>query len=230
VEATPQSAELVFNPLPVPLGLPFQGGIAEREQRKAWEEAVNALRLTDGGNYDNMGLEPAWSEKAQLHELLLVSDAGGLLSFEADKDIFWRVQRYQAIQERQTRALRQRWLFDASRRGNPYAAYWSTRSATTKYPHVTVPGYSKELAREVIAEIRTDLDSFSVAEASVLENHGYCLAEAAVRAHVPPPFQPPPDIPFEPPHRRWMPGQVSEDAIRTELRGSDRQRVLGRWR
>jgi hypothetical protein len=40
-------------------------------------------------------------------------------------------------------------------------------------------------AKHFIAAIRTDLDSFSEAEASVLENHGYWLADAAVRTHIP---------------------------------------------
>jgi hypothetical protein len=44
--------------------------------------------------------------------------------------------------------------------------------------------YSKELAEKYIAAIRTDLDSFSEAEASILENHGYWLADAAIKTHV----------------------------------------------
>ena len=36
----------------------------------------------------------------------------------------------------------------------------------------------------MIAGIRTDLDSFSDAEAAVLEAHGYLLADAAVKRHV----------------------------------------------
>jgi hypothetical protein len=53
-------------------------------------------------------------------------------------------------------------------------------------------------AEEIIARIRTDFDSFSELEARVLENHGYLLADAAIRRHVPqlassgpPPARPP---------------------------------------
>jgi hypothetical protein len=36
---------------------------------------------------------------------------------------------------------------------------------------------------KVIAHVRTDLDYFSAAEAAVLQNHGYLLADAAMRAY-----------------------------------------------
>jgi hypothetical protein len=35
-----------------------------------------------------------------------------------------------------------------------------------------------------VALFSTDLDRFSVAEAAILENHGYLLAQAAVRHHL----------------------------------------------
>jgi len=38
-------------------------------------------------------------------------------------------------------------------------------------------GYSKDFATQVIAAIRTDMDRFSDDEISVLENHGYTLAD-----------------------------------------------------
>ncbi len=45
------------------------------------------------------------------------------------------------------------------------------------------PGYDAALVREVIVAVRTDLDAFGDAEQAVLENHGYLLADAAVREH-----------------------------------------------
>jgi hypothetical protein len=59
-------------------------------------------------------------------------------------------------------------------------------------------GYSANLAKNYIAAIRTDLDSFSDAEASVLENHGYWLADAAIKTHIPsllPELLPPLQVP-----------------------------------
>jgi len=64
------------------------------------------LRLTDGGDYDSNGLEPVWKSQA----VVLVSNAGGLFTQQSDQGLLWRIPRYQAIEERQARALRKRWL------------------------------------------------------------------------------------------------------------------------
>jgi hypothetical protein len=68
------------------------------------------------------------------------------------------------------------------------------------------------------------MDAFSAAEAAVLENHGYVLADAAVKKHVPElvPEKPPPrDIP----HPTWL----DEGRVREALRDSAERRLLGRW-
>src|SRR5262249_23545236 len=41
---------------------------------------VSSLRLTDGGVYDNMGLEPVWKS----HAVVLVSDGGAVFPFQID--------------------------------------------------------------------------------------------------------------------------------------------------
>jgi hypothetical protein len=79
----------------------------------------------------------------------------------------------------------------------------------------------------VIAEIRTDLDAFSDAEAAVLENHGYLLTEAALRRHVPSLLaasEAPPAVP----HPEWFPPARTEAEIRAALLGSARRKVWGR--
>ena len=43
------------------------------------------------------------------------------------------------------------------------------------------PGYDAALVEDVIAAVRTDLDTFDEGEQAVLENHGYLLADAALR-------------------------------------------------
>lgn len=87
-------------------------------------------------------------------------------------------------------------------------------------------GYGPDLVTAVIAVVRTDLDAFGEAEQAVLENHGYLLADAALRARglatagrieLRPPAAPHPD---------WM----NEDRVRRALDGSARQTPLGRLR
>ena len=214
----------VFQPLKVPRHLgDWRGGMANRETPGVWKAAMKDLRLTDGGVYDNMGLEPIWKE----HASVLVSDAGGIFDFQADKSLLWRIQRYQSIQERQTRALRKRWLIASFKQNAMDGAYWGTGSARSRYAARDVLGYSKILAREVISEIRTDLDSFSEAEAAVLENHGYFLADVAVRTHCPSAAT---DLgaALDPLHPEWLPGQDGEDRIRVALKDSHRRKAWGR--
>jgi NTE family protein len=87
-------------------------------------------------------------------------------------------------------------------------------------------GYSEELAKSVIADIRTDLDAFSDAEAAVLENHGYLMADAAVRRHVEDllPQAPAPVPPLRIPQPDWM----DEQRVRRALEGSGRRKIFGR--
>ena len=53
-----------------------------------------------------------------------------------------------------------------------------------------------------IAAVRTDLNAFDVGERSILENHGYWLADAALRRHMPA-LVANPNIPFAWPHAEW---------------------------
>jgi NTE family protein len=219
------AASACFPPLIDPMRLHLDpsalkgGSVPNGPQR---DECLSDLRLTDGGDYDNMGLEPVWKS----HAVVLVSDAGGLFTNQSDKGLLWRVPRYQAIQERQARGLRKRWLIASFSEGTLEGTYWGVGGAASHYDAAS-PGYSPELAREVIAEIRTDLDAFSDAEAGVLENHGYLLTDAALRRHVPA-LLPDPVAPAVVPHPEWYPPQRSEDAIRVALADSGKRKIWGR--
>jgi NTE family protein len=223
--ATAVAASACFPPLFGPLRLrlnpaDLKQGCAPRGKER--DACLSDFRLTDGGDYDNMGLEPVWKS----HAVVLVSDAGGLFTEESDKGLLWRIPRYQGIQERQARGLRKRWLIASFCQGTLDGTYWSVAGAPSRYEESS-PGYSKSLAREVIADIRTDLDAFSDAEAAVLENHGYLLVDAALRRHVPallPNPVPPPTVS----HPDWFPPSRTEDAIRAALKDSGKRKTWGR--
>lgn len=208
----------VFNPLPVDLAPEqFAGGLALG--RADYGDCVRGLRLTDGGNYDNLGLEPVWKQA----EYVLVSDGGGVFRAEPDRSLVWRLSRYTDILGNQVAALRKRWLISNFILGEMKGTYWGIGSDAAGYGGAPA-GYSGELIREVVSKVRTDLDAFSAAEASVLENHGYMLAEAAVRRHVPELAARP--APFDIPHPGWL----DEDNVRRALADSDKRRLpFGRW-
>jgi hypothetical protein len=90
----------------------------------------------------------------------------------------------------------------------------------------TAGGYGSGLVERTIAAVRTDLDAFGEAEQAVLENHGYLLADAALRDRG---LATAGGIELRaptPPHPRWM----NEDRVREALAASARQTPLGRLR
>jgi NTE family protein len=209
----------VFDPLPMrlPPGS-LKGGKARPGPER--DAALADLRLTDGGNYDNMGLEPVWKS----HAVVLVSDAGGLFSAEGDKGLLWRIPRYQSIQEDQARSLRKRWLISSFISGALEGSYWGVGGARSSYGQAG--GYSKAFAREVIAALRTDLDVFSDSEAAVLENHGYWMADAALARHAPELAAV--EAPLRVPHPASGPPEGDEERLRAALAGGERRTLLGR--
>ena len=205
----------VFNPLPARINpTELLGGKALPGAKR--DACIRGLRLTDGGDYDNMGLEPVWKS----HEYVLVSDAGGLFTDEGDKGLIWRIPRYQGIQERQSQALRRRWLISNFDLGEIKGTYWAVSGGVASYGFST--GYSEDLAKDVIAEIRTDLDAFSDAEAAVLENHGYLMADAAIQKYAVCLIRD--SLPIQIPHPSWM----DEKRVREALKESGKRRIFGR--
>jgi len=166
----------VFDPLPLECkASQCSAGKAPPADDKIRE----SICLSDGGVYDNLGLEPIWKD----HKTIIVSDGGALFDFDADKNLIGHIKRYIAIPENQALALRKRWLISNFMSGELEGTYWGVGSLTANYGPSAPSGYSQGMVTE-IAKIRTDLDKFSDAEVSILENHGYLLAEAAVQQHL----------------------------------------------
>ena len=204
----------IFNPLRLRLDPSrFTGGRFPTGARR--NRLVRGMRLTDGGDYDNLGLEPVW----KTHQIVLVSDGGAPFDVSEDQGLLWRVERYSAIAQNQAHALRVRWLIASFNAKEFSGTYWGVKSAPSSYD-TGYTGYSKELATEVISRVRTDLDAFSDAEAAVLGNHGYWLTEAGLRKHVPA-LVPANAPPARAPYPQWM----DEDRVRAALRDSNRRRV-----
>jgi hypothetical protein len=158
--------------------------------------------------------------------VVLVSDAGGLFTEESDKGLLWRIPRIKASRSARPAPCASAGSSPASTRARSTAPTGASAAPRPGTPG-TSPGYSKSLAREVIAEIRTDLDAFSDAEAAVLENHGYLLADAAIRRHVPA-LRSEPIPPAAVPYPDWFPPARSEDAIRATLTDSGKRKTWGR--
>jgi hypothetical protein len=87
-------------------------------------------------------------------------------------------------------------------------------------------GYEPALVGETIARVRTDLDAFGEAEQAVLENHGYLLADAALRGRRMANAGGIESRPPVPPHPDWM----GDGKVRQALAASARRTPVGRLR
>lgn len=217
--STAVAASSCFPPVFKPLNLNLDpkrligGKISPSHQR---DKCIREITFSDGGVYDNLGLEPIWKN----HEIVLCSDGGALFPLGGDTGFIWEISRFISIPENQALALRKRWLISNFVANQLKGTYWGIGSCADDYG--IQQGYSNDLIKNSIAKIRTDLDSFSEAEAAVLENHGYWLADAAIRTHVPDLPSAIPDLNV--PHPEWA---APEDKIREALKDSGKRMLLG---
>ncbi len=208
----------VFNPMPIKVKREaYKNGRAPEEEKR---KAAKGLRLTDGGVYDNLGLEPVWKS----HATVLVSDGGATFDPEPDRGLFRRLKRYSDIVGNQVGALRKRWLISNFMSDVMSGTYWGIGSLVQNYDLPGHPAYPQGLVEKVIAEIRTDLDAFSEGEMKVLVNHGYLLADAAVEKHQPELIGVSPKPGLTIPYEEWM----DEQTVRAALKNSHKRKLLGR--
>jgi NTE family protein len=154
--------------------------------------------LTDGGVYDNLGVEPVWGRYS-----LLVSDAGRPFASVSRSGQFLttRLQRAISISLEQVSAVRKRWLVSELASGRQRGALWATNSLLEDFSLADAQGYGPPV-RPLLQGIRTDLNSFSEGEIACLENHGYSLADAAIRSRAPE-LCPNLSVRFVWPHDNW---------------------------
>jgi NTE family protein len=148
-----------------------------------------ALCLTDGGVYDNLGLERVWDRYATV----LVSDAGAPFqitesSFGLRFSELMRAIRAVNIVTVQTRALPKRWLINDMKRGQVRGTYWGIATHIRDYRLEThgcePPLLGDNQITRSLSRIRTRLNRFSANEQKRLINWGYALTDAAMRRHV----------------------------------------------
>ena len=140
------------------------------------------LFLTDGGVYDNLGLETVWNRCSTV----LVSDAGApfAMAETVKTDFVQQTMRALDIATDQSRALRKRALIDDFRRGERAGTYWGIDTDIRAYQQPDALACDLDRAR-LLAGIRTRLNAFSDQEQGELINWGYALTDAAIRRHAP---------------------------------------------
>ncbi len=163
----------------------FRGGALEKRGQEHLTELRESVSLTDGGVYDNLGLEPLWKTS----DALLISDGGKPLNVAVNPDggIMNRLLLASSISANQQEALRKRVLLArfkgmSSEEFPPLrGTYWGPGSNFRQYPRWLDEGYEGPVL-EAITGIRTDLNAFAKGETAILVNHGYLLADTALRS------------------------------------------------
>jgi NTE family protein len=137
--------------------------------------------LTDGGVYDNLGLETVWKR----YQTVLVSDAGGQLEPEEEprSDPARHAYRVFNLIDNQVRSLRKRQTIDSFKSGTRKGTYWGIRTNIADYgiaDALPCPfGRTMELA-----ETPTRLKRMNDELQERLINWGYAVCDAALRRHV----------------------------------------------
>lgn len=137
--------------------------------------------LTDGGVYDNLGLETAWKG----FDTILVSDGGGATDDEPDPDRDPVRHSYRILNliDNQVRSLRKRQVIDSYKRHQRKGAYWGIRTDIRKYGlpdalNCPFPNTTK------LANVATRLKALNATLQEQLINWGYAVTDAALRSHV----------------------------------------------
>ena len=153
------------------------------------------LVLSDGGVYDNLGLETAWKR----YDSLLVSDGGGHYQPEPAPHTDWARHAFRVLDliDSQVRALRARQLITLFQQQERKGAYWSIRQQIATYGDPPVLACDPERTRE-LAATPTRLKEMDPTLQERLINWGYAISDAALRKYgnvgLPPPTFPYPAI------------------------------------
>lgn len=179
--ATVVAASSAFPPYlsPVPLRIP--AGAWDPEVPQTLPEGVrDPLVLTDGGVYDNLGLEPVIKRCSRL----LVSDGGGYVGHPARIPTDWlrHLQRVSGVVDNQVRSLRKRMLLEGYRRGDFTGTYWSIRSAVADFGLPDPLPFPAARAKE-LAAVPTRLASMGAAREDLLR-WGEVICDTAMRRWV----------------------------------------------
>jgi NTE family protein len=154
--------------------------------------------LSDGGVYDNLGLETIWKR----YQTVLVSDGGGKLQPEEEPKSDWARHAYRVLDliDNQVRSLRKRQVIDSfnAEEGDSThrkGAYWGIRTDITDYqlPDALPCPFARTME---LAETPTRLKRLDDDRQERLINWGYAVCDAALRKHVEPGLARPVGFPY----------------------------------
>jgi len=177
------AASSAFPPVlsPCTVDLEHEDWITEEGNDLTGDEFRNEIRLSDGGVYDNLGLETAWKR----YSTILVSDAGSHIEADADPSWDWVRQSVRVLKviDNQVRSLRKRQVIDSFKNKMRQGMYVGIRSHVADYPLSDSLPADPALTLE-LAATPTRLDAMDETLQEWLVNWGYVICDAGLRAYV----------------------------------------------
>jgi NTE family protein len=137
--------------------------------------------LSDGGVYDNLGLETAWKR----YDTILVSNGGGKMAAEEEPKGDWvrHAIRINDVIDNQVRSLRARQVIGSFDAGERRGTYWGIRTAIADYGLGDALPCPEEHT-QALAAMKTRLKRLDSVVQERLINWGYAVCDAAMRTHV----------------------------------------------
>jgi NTE family protein len=149
--------------------------------------------LTDGGVYDNLGLETVWKR----YDTVFVSDGGAKISPEPEPHTDWARHSYRVLNlvDNQVRSLRKRQVVGSFANGERKGAYWGIRTQIDEFGDAGNFACTAERT-EQLAYIATRLARLDAETQERLINWGYAISDAALRCYFNPALHRPAQLPY----------------------------------
>ena len=174
------AASSAFPPILSPFELDLRGAAWQTEAGNDLvdEKWRGEIKLSDGGVYDNLGLETVWRSC----RTVLISDGGGQAPDDADPPADWprQVLRVLKVIDNQVRELRKRQAVGSYRAGLRAGTYWGIRSAVADYGLEDPLPFDAGEAGE-LAATPTRLRALAPAVQERLIDWGYVICDTALR-------------------------------------------------
>lgn len=175
------AASASFPPYLSPAYINVPAGVIEKEAGADLHSQPYTTRLclTDGGVYDNLGLEPVWKR----YRTILVSDGGAPTppSFAPRTNWLSQSMRASNIALQQGINMRRRVLLGLERKDERKVAYWGIAEPVASYGVGNRLEYSSEQTRQA-AEVATRLTKYPLDTRINIVRAGYAHADAALQA------------------------------------------------
>ena len=192
------AASSAFPPILSPLKLELDASAWEPPSGKPSEDLhkgahLTDVVLTDGGVYDNLGLETAWKK----YKTILVSNGGGKMQPQEEPKGDWarHALRVNDVIDNQVRSLRVRRVVGSFEAKERSGTYWGIRANIADYNTPNALPCPVEKTIKLAAE-KTRLKRLDAIVQERLINWGYAITDAAMRRWVNPGLSAPSGFPY----------------------------------